>query len=272
MARQTPLYEQHLALQARMIEYAGWLMPVQYRGITAEHLAVRQAAGLFDVSHMGEILVEGSGTAAFLQTILTRDIGDLVAAAADKRVLYSPMCNESGGTIDDLLLYPLAVDRCLLVVNAANTATDFSHISQQAKAWLTGSGNANPVTVSDVSDQYAQLALQGPRTLDILRTTGPATLADLAAVSASVRNYHFDWFDLLIPGQAQPVRMLYSRTGYTGEFGFEYYLPEATPLAMPPAAPTAAAWHWLRRGPNRRALGRAIPCVWRPACPFTAMN
>lgn len=244
MARQTPLYEQHLLLNARMIDFAGWLLPVQYRGIADEHLAVRQAAGLFDVSHMGEILVTGPGTADFLQYLLTRDLGSLAIAAASGRVFYSPLCAASGGTIDDLLAYPLADDCCLLVVNAVNTSADQTHCQALAQAWKGPS-----VAASDVSDTFAQMALQGPRSLSVLQQACRQypLLASLAAAAAALRRFHFCSLDLDLPAPAGPVRLICSRTGYTGEDGFEFYLP-----------PAATPWLWqalLTAGAEPAGLG-----------------
>jgi len=129
--RITPLYEEHRLLNGKLVDYAGWILPVQYSGITAEHLAVRQSAGLFDVSHMGQITVSGKAALEYLNYLLPRNL----QTAKYGRVYYSPMCQPDGGTVDDLLLYPLADDFFLLVVNAANTEKDFRHMLQAAHDW-----------------------------------------------------------------------------------------------------------------------------------------
>ncbi len=219
--KSTPLLEQHQLLNARLTAYAGWRLPVQYAGIPAEHLAVRQAAGLFDVSHMGEIEVSGADAADFLNYLLTRDLSRLQPGQAR----YSPMCAADGGTVDDLIVYPLAFDQYLLVVNAANTAKDLAHIQATAAEWRNrpdrpaGAG----LTVADLSAGYAQLALQGPLAagLTVRLAEGAASaitgaLPDPVALTG-LKPYQFVW---------QPAsRCLVSRTGYTGEDGFEFYMP-----------------------------------------------
>jgi len=207
--RLTPLFEEHQRLSGKMVEYAGWSLPVQYSGISAEHLAVRSSAGLFDVSHMGQIAVNGLSSLAFLDHLLPRNLRNV----KPWRAYYSPMCRTDGGTVDDLLVYPLAADSFLLVVNAANTDTDFQHILANATVWAANSGEA--VSVSDVSDQWAQLALQGPDAVSILRNIYPW--------AAELRPYHFAF-------SSDPELLLISRTGYTGEDGFEISLaPERAP-------------------------------------------
>jgi len=202
--RLTPLYEEHRLLNGKLVDYAGWILPVQYSGITAEHLAVRQSAGLFDVSHMGQITVTGQAALAYLNYLLPRNL----QAAWPGRVYYSPMCQADGGTVDDLLLYPLADDLFLLVVNAANTEKDFRHLLQAAHDWSIRSGQT--VSISDDSQRWAQLALQGPAAASILREIFPWA-AELGA-------YHFS-------PSPDNKPLIISRTGYTGEDGFEISLP-----------------------------------------------
>jgi len=197
----TSLYQQHIAHNARMVDFAGWEMPIQYEGILAEHNATRARAGLFDVSHMGEISVSGPGAVAFINRLVTNDISKAVPG----RAVYSPLCAEDGGTVDDLLIYVMGEDRYLLVVNAANTDKDFAWISEHAPAG---------VTVENVSSLYAQIAIQGSNALSIL---GKLTKADLA----SIKYYRFIEGVADIPGGPGII----SRTGYTGEDGFEVYLP-----------------------------------------------
>ena len=204
--RKTPLHDAHLELGAKMMDFAGWRLPMQYSGIREEHLAVRRAVGLFDVSHMGEILVSGPGAFDFLDYLLTRNMSGVQSG----RALYSAMCNERGGTVDDLIVYPLSEDRYLLVVNAANTATDLAHIQLVAKTWAAAE---KPLPqVEDRSADYAQLALQGPNAEDLLFPIIPEV--------SRLRPFRF-----LQPDSAP--NWLVSRTGYTGEDGFEIYLPPA---------------------------------------------
>ena len=158
----TPLYEAHLALGARMVDFAGWEMSIQYAGILEEHRATRTGAGLFDVSHMGELTVEGGGAYDFLQHLLTHDMKRL----KEGKWAYSPMCYPDGGTVDDVIVYPRETG-FLVCVNASNTDKDFAWISEQAPAG---------VSVSNVSARYAQIALQGPGAAEI------AAAVDLSGV------------------------------------------------------------------------------------------
>lgn len=198
--KRTPLRDFHAAHGARLVDFAGWEMPVQYRSILEEHKAVRRAAGLFDVSHMGEVDVQGPQAAAFLNRLVTNDVGRLFPG----RIIYSPMCYESGGVVDDLLVYMRAENDYLLCINAGNIDKDLAWIREQAAAF--------DVTVTDRSPDFAQLAIQGPATLAILQ---PLTATDLAAV----KYYHFT------TGDVAGVPCIISRTGYTGEDGFELYHP-----------------------------------------------
>ena len=197
----TSLYDQHKKQNARMVDFAGWEMPIQYQGIIAEHNATRTRAGLFDVSHMGEIAVSGPGAKGFINTLVTNDIGK----AKPGRAVYSPMCMESGGAVDDLLVYVLGENNYLLVVNAANTEKDFDWIREHAP---------RTIAVENVSPQYAQIAIQGPKALEILQKL---TKTDLN----SIRYYRFVQDVADIPGGPGII----SRTGYTGEDGYEVYLP-----------------------------------------------
>jgi len=198
--KKTPLYDHHLGLNARMTDFGGWLLPVEYTGIIEEHKKVRSAAGLFDVSHMGEIIVKGKDAEAFLQELLTNDI----SKAADGKVIYSPMCYEDGGVVDDLLIYKYSSEYFLLVTNAANTDKDFEWISEHAK------GDMEAV---NVSDSWALLAIQGPCAESILQKATYCPLAD-------IRFYTF------VPEiNVCGVPAMISRTGYTGEDGFEVYIP-----------------------------------------------
>ena len=215
--KRTPLHSRHLQHGGRMVPFAGWEMPVQYGGVIEEHRAVRTAAGLFDVSHMGEIRVRGAGAEALLDRLTPNDVRRL----APGRAHYSGLLTERGTYVDDLLVYRLAADDFLVVVNASNAARDFAWISERAG----GSG----AKVEDAGDRYALLALQGPRARDIL-----SPLASAGA--AALRYYGF------LAGEVAGRPALISRTGYTGEDGFELYLapedaPEVWDLLLAAGAP-----------------------------------
>jgi aminomethyltransferase len=185
----TPLYDRHVALGARLVPFAGWEMPVQYEGVIPEHRAVRTDAGAFDVSHMGELVVEGAGAREFLQSLLSNDVRRLEPGLAQ----YTLLTNERGGIVDDLIVYELAPERFLLIVNASNREADF--------AWLH-EREPHDAEVRDVSDDYALIAVQGPRSLERLGL--PVARA-------------FTFADGEIDGIACTV----NRTGYTGEEGVE---------------------------------------------------
>jgi aminomethyltransferase len=195
--RRTPLYEEHKALSARLVDFAGWEMPVQYAGIKAEHEAVRSDVGLFDVSHMGEVVFRGPQAEEAVQRLVTRDISRLSAGQAG----YAAVCYENGGTVDDVLVYRRAGD-FLIVVNASNRQKDFEH-------FLANTQDLD-VDITDESDDWALLALQGPRAVELLQ---PFTNTDLSAI----RYYRF------FEGEVGVSPIALSRTGYTGEDGFEIF-------------------------------------------------
>jgi len=194
--RKTPFYEFHRAAGARLIDFAGFEMPVRYRGDVEEHQCVRRAAGLFDVSHMGEFEVAGAGAGAWLNRMVTNDVGALEVGQA----LYSPMCLPGGGIVDDLLVYRLP-DRCMVVVNASNIAKDFAWLDQH---------RPDGVRLVDRSDETALLAVQGPKTADVLAGHVPPAALDLGAYRFTI-------------GRVFGAEGVISRTGYTGEDGFELY-------------------------------------------------
>lgn len=196
MLKLTPLHGAHLSIGARMIEFAGWEMPVQYTGPAQEHNAVREAAGLFDVSHMGEIEVQGDEALPLLQRVTTNDVGRL----ADNQVQYSILATENGGVIDDLLIYRINEKYFLLVVNAANTEKDFT--------WIKECARSAAVEVHNTSSGYGLIALQGPLAERILQ--------DLADHMLDRIPYYWSQRVNL---DGRPARV--SRTGYTGEDGFE---------------------------------------------------
>ncbi|WP_321391789.1 glycine cleavage system aminomethyltransferase GcvT [uncultured Desulfuromusa sp.] len=199
----TPLNQIHRQLGARMVDFGGWDMPVQYAGVIAEHLAVRSAAGLFDVSHMGEIEVSGPQAFDFLQYTMTNDVSILV----DGQVQYTAMCYETGGVVDDLTLYRFAADHYLLCVNASNSDKDFAWLQDVQKK-----SGFNDLSLVNRSSEYAQLALQGPVAAEILSTLTTVNLEE-------IKFYHF------AEGEVAGISTVVSRTGYTGEDGFELYCP-----------------------------------------------
>jgi aminomethyltransferase len=199
--KRTPLFDLHRELGAKLIDFGGWEMPVQYEGILEEHRAVRERAGLFDVSHMGELEVNGPGALALLQSLTPNDVAKL----SDGRIQYSAFLTERGTFVDDLLVYRRAADSYLVVVNASNTAKDFGWAAARA---------ARDARVEDRSQEYALIAVQGPLSAKLL-----ARLCE--PDPSGLPYYGFQ------RGQLLGVPALVSRTGYTGEDGFELYLPPA---------------------------------------------
>jgi aminomethyltransferase len=214
--QRTPLRDFHAANGARLVDFAGWEMPVQYRSILEEHKAVRRSAGLFDVSHMGEVDVRGPEAGRFLNFLVTNDVAKLFPG----RVLYSPMCYPNGGVVDDLLVYMRGEDDYFLCINAGNIAKDLAWIREQAARFN--------VTVTDRCADYALLAVQGPRAAEIVQSLTGAKLG-------LVKYYHFT------EGTVAGVHCLISRTGYTGEDGFELYHAAGDAVALAEALKTAGA-------------------------------
>jgi aminomethyltransferase len=199
MLKRTPLYESHVSLGARMVDFAGWEMPVQYSGPIPEHMAVRNAAGLFDVSHMGEVEIIGDNALALVQKLTTNDASKL----DDNQVQYSALTNQAGGIIDDLLVYRLNSEYFMLVVNASNADKDYAWIKQHADQM----GN---VKAYETSGGYALLALQGPKAEDILQDITDKMLDRIPYYWS--QKVHVDGIECRV-----------SRTGYTGEDGFEIF-------------------------------------------------
>jgi len=193
----TPLYDRHVALGGRMVDFGGWDMPQQYTSIRDEHFAVRQAAGLFDVSHMGRLIVEGPGAEAFLQRLLTNDI----ASVEPGHAVYTLMCKEDGGVIDDLVVYRETRERFLVVVNAANRDKD--------TAWMRGHLPEH-VSIVDHTLDLGLIAFQGPRAHELM--------PDGSSATGAIPYFGFQ------PGRVAGVHALISRTGYTGEDGFELFV------------------------------------------------
>lgn len=208
MELKTPLYEAHVKAGGKIVPFGGYLLPVQYKeGVIREHMAVRTQAGLFDVSHMGEILCQGKDAPANLQMMLTNNFDNLT----DGQARYSPMCNEQGGTVDDLIVYKKADEDYFIVVNAANKDKDYQ--------WMLDH-QFGEVTFTDVSDQYAQLALQGPKALEILRKV------------TTEENIPKKYYHAVFDAEAADIPCIISKTGYTGEDGVEIYLDSARAQEM----------------------------------------
>jgi aminomethyltransferase len=223
MALRTPLHESHRKAGARLVEFAGWEMPVQYAGLLAEHEAVRTRVGLFDVSHMGEVVFRGPRALEALGRLFTNDLG----RCADGQAQYGCLCREDGGIVDDVVVYRRAADDLLVCVNAGNREKDF--------AWLSSRGAGAGVEVRNESDAWAQLALQGPLAAQLLQRITNANLS-------AMRSYRF------AQGEVAGVPCIVARTGYTGEDGFELFCP-----------PDAAARIWdeiLEAGQHEKA----VPC------------
>ena len=199
MELKTPLYDVHAAEGGKIVPFAGYLLPVQYKtGVIQEHMAVRTACGLFDVSHMGEVVLTGPGALASLNHLMTNDFTSMTIG----RVRYSVMCNENGGCVDDLVVYKFGEESYLVVVNAANRHKDVAHMK----------ANLLPDTkLEDISDSAAQLALQGPK--------APAILAKLLPQESIPQKYYTAVRDADLNG----MQCMISRTGYTGELGYEIY-------------------------------------------------
>ncbi len=208
MERKTPLYEKHVALGGKVVPFAGYLLPVEYpTGMIAEHMAVRTACGLFDVSHMGEIVLKGPGALASINHIMANNYTSLAIG----RVRYSPMCNVDGGVVDDLIIYRTSENGYLVVVNAANCEKDDAHIR----------ANLLPDTeMENISAQVAQLALQGPKSTGILAKLMPAEQIPAKYYSFTEK--------VTIKG----IDCLVSQTGYTGELGYELYCAAADAPAL----------------------------------------
>ena len=201
MEKKTALFDEHVRLGGKMVPFAGYSLPVQYAGgVIAEHMAVRERAGLFDVSHMGEFFLEGEGALGSLNHLLTNDFSNMV----DGQVRYSPMCNEAGGIVDDLIVYRFDENTYMIVVNASNREKDF--------AWMTAH-LLDGCVLSDRSDALCEIALQGPASRRIL-----SRLMDESEIPSK---YYFFTADANVCG----VSCIVSQTGYTGEHGYELYMP-----------------------------------------------
>ncbi|MEW5818974.1 MAG: glycine cleavage system aminomethyltransferase GcvT [Cyanobacteriota bacterium] len=199
--KRTALYEKHLKLKAKIVPFAGWEMPLQYDKITAEHITVREQAGLFDVSHMGEFKITGKASLNLLQRLVPQDISKM----EEGKAVYTQFCNPTGGIIDDLIIYRLNdknnTYNFLLIVNASNIEKDFNWI-------ITNQNDTSEITVKNISDDYSLMALQGPNAVDIL---------DILGIDIDNQPKRFR----LKETQINNIECIVARTGYTGEDGFE---------------------------------------------------
>jgi aminomethyltransferase len=209
----TALYAHHVQLKAKMIAFAGWQLPAFYSSVLQEHRCVREQVGVFDVSHMGEFFVSGKNAGAFLQYITINNVKKLQVGQGQ----YSAFCTPRGGVIDDLFLYQLGPERYMMCVNASNIAADFAWVEKQAAAF-------SELRVENASSQWSQLAIQGPQSLEALRALVAAQ--DFPAVAALAYTH-------IMPLTLGGLHCLLARTGYTGEKGYELYLPHEI-----------AAWAW----------------------------
>ncbi len=222
--KRTPLYARHVALGARMVPFAGWEMPVQYKGVTQEHEAVRNAVGLFDVSHMGELYFEGPGAVACLDSLVSNDIAKLPVG----RAVYTVACNERGTILDDLIIYRLAQTRLLVVCNASNRDKMQAHFASQVARQPLGR-----CTFTDRSDETGLLALQGPRAQAVMR--------DLNAEAKLVDLPRFGVTQTTLAG----VELTAARTGYTAEDGYELFCRTADVVQLWDALLAAGAAHGI---------------------------
>ena len=206
--KRTALFAEHQKLGGKLIDFGGWELPVQYTGVMDEHNACRGAAGIFDVSHMGEVEVQGARAEEFLNLLVSNNVSKLAIGQAQ----YTVMCNEQAGIVDDLVIYRRGADRFLVVVNASNVDKDFAHMERVA-APFKASANPKEFSLKNESSKYTQIAIQGRQAAKILQTL---TTTDLSPI----KNY---WFS---EGEIKGgVPAILARTGYTGEDGFEVYVP-----------------------------------------------
>jgi aminomethyltransferase len=210
MTRKTPLYDQHVKAGARLVEFSGFEMPLRYSSDTAEHLAVRNGVGVFDVSHMGEVFIEGDGALAAVQYLCTND----AEAITDGQAMYTGLLNEEGMFVDDSVVYRFHDKKFLICVNAGNREKDFKHIHQIVQSKFSGQATAR-----DDGDLWAQIAVQGPHAIDVVATLCGESVREM-------KGYHF--CEGAIQIASGTTEGIIARTGYTGEDGFELYVPAET--------------------------------------------
>lgn len=211
MPLKTPIYDSHVELGGKIVEFAGFMMPVTFEGIVAEHERVRSKVGFFDVSHMGEILLTGPDACDFADFAVTNDAG----ALAEGQICYTVCCNEKGKVLDDLLVYKFSSEKILFVVNAVNTGKIHEHLLS-----IAGEG----VRVDDISEATGQIAIQGPASRDLLLSSG--IFAPVADGLRELGYYRFLVFE------HEGAELIVSRTGYTGELGYEIYMPSGMALGI----------------------------------------
>ena len=224
--KKTPLNQDHYDLGATMVDFGGWDMPVQYTGILDEHKAVREKCGLFDVSHMGEIWITGNDATSYINNLVSSDISPMVKGQIKYGVLMMP----TGKAVDDLLVYKYTDTKYLLVVNASNTDKDF--------AWMKDQKGSYDVVIDNQSSSYGEIAIQGPLSVEILQTLTSTKLAD-------IKYYYFE------DGQVDGVDAIISRTGYTGEDGFEVYVA---------ADKASQVWNAILKAGGDRILPCGLGC------------
>jgi aminomethyltransferase len=219
MLKRTALFNAHQKLGAKLVDFGGWEMPVQYTSISDEHLAVRRAAGIFDISHMGEVTVSGPGAEAFLNAVLTNDVRKLASGQGQ----YTLMCNAQGGVVDDLYAYRLSVNVYLLVINASRIEVDVAWLQAQAAQFKGGE-----VNLTDASHHYAAVAVQGPAVRKFINACFPGPSDAVHSVKSvadlqknQIAGFHFGNHTVLV-----------ACTGYTGEDGFEIIAPESAAEAL----------------------------------------
>jgi aminomethyltransferase len=223
-AVRSPLHDEHVALGAALVPFAGWLMPLRYTSDLAEHTAVRTAAGLFDLSHMAELWVSGPDAGAFLDRALVGALGALGVG----RARYTMICAEDGGVLDDLVVYRPREDAWLVVANAANRDTVVAALTQR----LTARRDALDVTFEDRTDATALVAVQGPRALEIVTAAGVVPVEGGAGALADLRYYAALDATVVLEEGGEPIPVLVARTGYTGEDGFELFVDAAAGPAL----------------------------------------
>ncbi len=252
--KRTPLYQAHKRLGAKFTEFGGWDMPVQYSGLVAEHHAVRNAVGIFDVSHMGEIRVEGPQALAFLQYVTTNDVSKLGVGDAQ----YSLLLNEKGGVVDDIIVYKFSDESYFLCVNAANTEKDYSWLSERN----SDSCLEAPAELSNVSSEYAQIAVQGPKARVLIsRLLGNRAATEVLPELSEENFPSFTFQERALKLSAQSENVMLATTGYTGEDGFEIFVaPEKAELLWESLLEVGADLEILPAGLGARDTLRLEAC------------
>lgn len=223
MLKQTPLYSEHVALGARIVDFGGFAMPLKYTSESAEHMTVRTQVGLFDVSHMGEVRIQGKGAIGLVQKLLTND----AAAIIDGQAMYAGMLYENGTFVDDVIAYRFNEEHFLICVNAGNRDKDFAWMSEQTKRY--NEEHHTSVKITDEGELWGQIAVQGPKAVDLV--------ARLAGDGCrSIGGYHFAEMEITMDSPDVTTKAIVARTGYTGEDGFELYVA---------ADATASVWRAL---------------------------